>query len=78
MSLILFSAYKGAIIMSKRFTDSMFFAEAKQKYTGLANDAVNFLRKEQLCDTELWAKFVQQFRAPSYRALPKTAFRQLE
>ena len=48
--------------MSKRFTDSMFFAEAKQKYTGLANDAVNFLRKEQLCDAELWAKFVQQFR----------------
>lgn len=40
----------------------MFFADATQKYNGLADGAVRFLEKEQLYDAPLWAKFVQQFR----------------
>ena len=48
--------------MSKKFTDSFFFADASQKYNGLADRTAKFLQKVQLCDAPLWAKFVQQFR----------------
>lgn len=48
--------------MSKIFTDSMFFADAKQNFEGLADKTAKFLEKAQLLDSALWAKFVQQFR----------------
>ena len=48
--------------MSKTFTDSMFFADAKQNFEGLADKTAKFLEKAQLLDSTLWAKFVQQFR----------------
>ena len=44
------------------FTDTMIFADQKQKYTGLADKTAAFLTKEQLTDVSLWKKFVQQFR----------------
>ena len=34
----------------------------KQKYDSAANDAVDFLIKDALCDSALWRKFVNQFR----------------
>ncbi len=48
--------------MTKAFTDSMYFADASQKYTGLANNTAEFLQKVQLTDVALWKCFVQQFR----------------
>lgn len=42
--------------------DKLAFVPADSKYNGIMDETVRFLVAEQLCDTVLWGKFVQQFR----------------